>query len=163
MRAQIRAVDPEQPVAQIATAAELYQSLLAPPKFYASLMSAFAGLAVYMTALRGREFSIRIALGAEPRRIMSLVLRQGFGLAAAGAMIGVLVSLAAGRLLETLLVGVRPTNLATYAVVVTAAFAVTVLACWLPARRAGAVDPAIMLRAEWATLNLEPMNLEPEA
>ncbi len=97
---------------------------------------------------RTREIGIRIALGADSRSVIRLVLRQGLGLAAVGAVIGVAIAAAGSRFLESLLFGVRGLDPLTFAGACLLFAAVTLVASYLPARRATAVDPIVALRNE---------------
>jgi ABC-type antimicrobial peptide transport system permease subunit len=97
---------------------------------------------------RTREIGVRAALGASPDDILKLVLRQGLKLASIGAAIGLAGALASSRALTTLLYEVSPGDPLTYLEVTATLLAVVILACWIPARRAAHVDPAITLKAE---------------
>lgn len=151
------------PDAVILSAVPLRDTLsdaVAEPRFYASLVSAFALLALLLAAIgiygllaysvqQGlRDTAIRRALGAPADRILKGVLRRGLLLAGSGLAIGIVLSLALGRFLESMLYGVTPTSPVTLATVV-ALFAVVALAAvWVPARRATRVDPMDLLRRE---------------
>ena len=106
------------------------------------------GVVSYTTRQRTHEIGIRIALGAGKGAILRNVLRQGMILTGAGLTIGVLASLMVTRFLRTVLIGVAPTDLFTYATVAIVLCMVAMFACYLPARRAAAVDPAQALRSE---------------
>jgi ABC-type antimicrobial peptide transport system permease subunit len=99
-------------------------------------------------AERTREIGIRTALGATSRDIVRGVLANGLSLTAAGIVIGAAGASATSRLLETLLYGITRADPATYAGVIALLGAAAALACWAPARRAAAVDPAITLRSD---------------
>jgi len=99
-------------------------------------------------AERVKEIGVRAALGASRRSIQGLILRQGMALTAAGLVLGLAGSLAAGRVLLTLLFEITPLDPLTYASVTTLLVAVSAIACWLPAWRAARVDPCIALRSE---------------
>ena len=147
----VRAVDPALPIFSQMTMTDLADSDVAQPKFGATLMSLFAGVAAllacigifgvmaYAVTARTREIGIRIALGGQPRAVLGLVLRPGLVLVAAGAGGGVLASQ---------LYGVAPSDPAVLAA--TAAFlgAVGAAACYIPARRATRVNPVTALRSE---------------
>jgi putative ABC transport system permease protein len=135
-------------------------SSLAQRKFTLGLIALFGALALalagvgiygviaYAVTLRTREIGIRMALGAERRAVLLMVLRTGGALTAAGLASGFLVSLILTRLLASLLFEVRATDLTTSVVVAVALAAVALLASYLPARRAASVDPMIALRYE---------------
>lgn len=116
-----------------------------------ALLLAATGLAAtmaYTVAQRRTEFGVRLALGATPGSLHRLVLRQGAGLAAAGVAIGLGAAWGLTRFLESLLIGTAPRDLQVFGTVGAVMFAVALVACWLPARRAAGVDPAALLRSE---------------
>jgi len=133
---------------------------LAGPRFATRIFVAFALVALLLSALglygllaysvmwRTREIGLRVALGARPRDVGRLVLREGLALTLTGIALGLVVAGAATRLLESLLYGVRPTDGVTFAAVTALLLAVAGLACGLPLRRALGVDPAVALRHE---------------
>ncbi|MGH7647184.1 MAG: FtsX-like permease family protein, partial [Gemmatimonadaceae bacterium] len=106
------------------------------------------GAISYSVAQRTREIGIRIALGATPNTVRHQVARQGLGLTVAGVAAGAALSVAATRVLRSLLFGVAPGDPTVLALVATLLVAVALLASWLPARRAAAVDPLIAIRTE---------------
>jgi putative ABC transport system permease protein len=130
------------------------------PAFNATLLGIFAaiglllaaigvyGLLAFLVAERTAELGVRMALGGTPRNILPLVLGQGMTLVGAGALAGLFASLAATRLLESLLFEVAATDTATFAAVALALGAAALLAAYVPARRAMRVDPAVALRRE---------------
>jgi putative ABC transport system permease protein len=115
-------------------------------RMHAEIAGLFAllGLAV---SLRGRELSIRMAIGARPVDVQRLVLRQGMGLVIAGMAVGLAGALAAGRLLAGMLFGVQVTDPLTFLTVPAVLAAVSLLACWLPARRAARLNPTVTLKS----------------
>jgi putative ABC transport system permease protein len=133
---------------------------LAQPRFNMLLLAVFAGVAMILAAIgiygviaysitqRTREIGIRMALGAQRSDMLSMVLRQGLVLVAAGIAIGFIASLGATRLLRTLLYGVAANDSSIYAVVVLLLGAAAFLASYIPARRAMRVDPMVALRYE---------------
>jgi len=106
------------------------------------------GVLAYHVTARTREIGIRVALGARPRAVVQLVIAQGLRVTIVGIAIGLLISLLASRLLTTLLQGVSPTDAVTWSLAVGVWIAVALLASWLPARRAGRVEPLVALREE---------------
>lgn len=153
-------VNPNLPLARVATLRELYDRSMAQTSFALVVLGIAAavtlllgvvgiyGVIAYVVSQRRREVGIRMALGAGSASVQRLFLRQGVQLAAAGLVIGVLVSLAAMRLLGALLFGVSPIDPLTYGTVVVALGTVALVATWLPARQATQVDPAIALRSD---------------
>ena len=105
-------------------------------------------LMAYAVSRRTREIGIRIALGARTGTILSSVLNRTLKLCAAGILIGVLVTLSAGRLLSAILYGVRSNDPLTYATVIVLIASVAVLACWKPAAHAIRIDPTRTLRED---------------
>jgi ABC-type antimicrobial peptide transport system permease subunit len=106
------------------------------------------GVMSYSVAQRTREFGVRVALGANVRDLLQLVVGQGMKLVGVGLVVGIVGSLALTRLLGGFLFGVQPTDPRTFAAVAALLAIVGVIACWLPARRATKVDPVVALRAE---------------
>ncbi|MGH9817728.1 MAG: FtsX-like permease family protein, partial [Candidatus Acidiferrales bacterium] len=106
------------------------------------------GVISFLTALRTREIGVRVALGAQRREIVRMVLRHGMGLAGAGVALGIAGALAVTRLISGMLYAVPPHDPLTYAAIAGLLLAVALAACWAPARRAGRVDPIIALRHE---------------
>jgi ABC-type antimicrobial peptide transport system permease subunit len=102
----------------------------------------------YLVNERTQEIGIRLALGAERKNILHMILHQGLALAAIGAGIGLIAALIVARLMRSVLYGVGPTDPITFVAVPAIFIAVAVLACYLPARRATKVDPMIALRRE---------------
>jgi macrolide transport system ATP-binding/permease protein len=106
------------------------------------------GVASYGASLRTREIGIRVALGASPRNVLGLVLRQGSLLVAIGIVLGLVVATVVTRMLSTFFVLVGALDPATFAVVTLLLATIALIACYLPARRAMRVDPMIALRHE---------------
>jgi putative ABC transport system permease protein len=106
------------------------------------------GVIAYSVSQRTQEIGIRMALGASRRDVLRMVVGGGLRLAIAGVLIGVALSLAAGRFISTLLFGVRATDPLTFSAVAAALLATAVFAAWIPARRATRVDPMVALRYE---------------
>jgi predicted permease len=159
LRRKARELSPDVPV-NFTSMEELLAENVAAPRFRTLLFGIFAALAVclamagvygvmaFVVGQRTNEIGLRMALGASPRHVLSLVMRQGLLLAAAGLVIGLAVSLAATRLLTKMLFDVKPTDPLTYVGVAILLGAVALLATYIPARRALQVDPLIALRQE---------------
>jgi putative ABC transport system permease protein len=160
VRAELRAFDQELIPEQIATMTQILSRSLAQRRLNSTLIGSLAALAVllaagglysliaYNVAQRTQEIGIRLALGAEPRDILRLVLLQGFKLAAFGIALGLASAIAATRALRSLLFGVSPTDPLTFVAIPLLLALVALLACWFPARRATKVDPLVALRSE---------------
>jgi ABC-type antimicrobial peptide transport system permease subunit len=106
------------------------------------------GVIAYMVKQRSRDIGIRIALGAGKLRVTSMVVGQGARLLAVGVVVGLAGSIALSRMLESWLFGVEPFDLAVYATAPVVLMIVGMAACWIPARRATRVDPAVAMREE---------------
>jgi putative ABC transport system permease protein len=106
------------------------------------------GLLSYGVARRTREIGVRVALGAQVRDVVALVLRQGLGLVLIGSVVGVAVALTGAQLVASLLFGVSAADPFTLAGTTVTMLVIALLACWLPARRAARVDPMVALRVE---------------
>jgi predicted permease len=155
----VREIDPML-VVRAASMESMLATSLAPHRFTAILLSAFAGLAIvlaavglfgvvsYVVELRRREFGVRVALGAQQHQVLGLVLREGLALTALGLAIGIALALALAHLLKSLLYGVQPTDGGVVAASALALGAIALLAAYIPARRAGRTDPMIALRTE---------------
>ncbi len=151
---------PDQPVSEVASMDDLLGRSLSGARFSMLLISIFAGLALvlaaigiygvmaYVVAQRTREIGIRLALGAEPKDVLRVVMEQGAKLALAGVAIGIIAALGLTRLMSSLLYGVKSTDLTTYVSVTGVLLFVALAACFLPARRASHVDPMVALRHE---------------
>jgi predicted permease len=160
LREQIRAIDSALPVADVRPMTDVIGNSVAQPRFRTTLLSLFGaaalllaaigiyGVLAYTVAQQTREIGIRMALGADPARVLQLVLARGLRLAGMGTVIGVLAALMLTQLLNSLLFGVSATDPITFAAVAALLFAVALLACYVPARRAMRVDPMVALRYE---------------
>jgi putative ABC transport system permease protein len=159
-RAAFLSVDPTQPVFQAQPMESYLASSLAQRRFTLALLALFGGLALALAAVgiygvvsyaatsRTREMGIRMALGADRRDVLAMVLRQAAVLASGGLAAGLAVSLTLSRFLSSLLFEVRATDLATLATIAALLAAVALAASYLPARRAAGVDPTVALRYE---------------
>ena len=159
-REEVRRIDPELALYDVITLRGYLAQVTAGQRFAMQLLGLFAALAAALAAIglygtiaytvsqRGREFGVRTALGARPRDLLSLVLREGVTLAALGIGIGIAASLALSRVLSSLLYGVGTADPLTYVTIVPAVGALALLASYLPARRASRVSPARVLRSE---------------
>jgi putative ABC transport system permease protein len=158
IRDQLRAVDRTVPVFPSSTLEERLSAFLLPWKFQAALIGVFAGLALILAAVgiygflcqavnrRRHEIAVRIALGARRSEVIRLAAGQGLLLASMGIVLGLGITVALARYLESLLFGVSSTDSLTYLAISVLALCVAALASWIPARRAAAMDPAEMLR-----------------
>jgi predicted permease len=159
VRAAVHAIGPEQPVDRFRTLAEVRAGALDTPRLTATLLLLFAGLALVITATgiagvigfsvgqRRQEFGIRMALGALPGTVRAMVLRQGMRLVGIGLALGLAGAFVLSRLWASLLYEVSPTDPPTFLVVALMLGLVGAIACFVPARRATAVDPIVALRS----------------
>jgi predicted permease len=160
VRAQVAGPTRDQPIYAVRTMEQIVSRSLAERRFTMLLLIVFAATALLLAAMgiygvmsyavtrRTHELGIRATLGASRREIVGLVLRQGMKLAAIGMAAGLVAALALTRFMAGLLYGVRPADPATLAAVTLLLGGIAFLACYIPARRATAVDPAIALRCE---------------
>jgi predicted permease len=160
IRADVRRLDPNLPVTEVRTMPQVLDKSAAEPRFRALLLGAFGAMALLLSAAgvfgvisysvsrRTREIGIRMALGARPADLLRQVLREGARLAAWGLAIGILAALALTRLMAGLLYGVSASDPVTFAGAGAVLFAVAIIACWIPARRAMRVEPTVALRYE---------------
>jgi predicted permease len=160
IREQVWSVDKEIPVRSLGTIDEAAYSSLAQPRFSASLLAIFSGLALllaavgvygllaYAVAQRTQEIGIRMAIGAQRSDILGMVLRRGLALVAVGIALGGALALALTRLMSTVLFGVGAADPLTFSVVAALLGAVGLLAILVPARRAAQLNPLVALRYE---------------
>ncbi len=160
LRQAVAEVDPLQPVSNIRSMEEIVSASTAESRFNAWLFGCFAALALLLTAVglygllsfsvarRINEIGTRLALGADPSQISTLVVRQGIQLIVVGLMLGSAGAFVLTRYISKLLFGVQPSNPFSYAVVALVLIVVGCLASYLPARRASHVDPLVALRSE---------------
>ncbi len=156
----VHAVDKDQAVFEVRTLTNVLERSLGPRRTRAWFVAAFAGLALalacigiygvasYNATQRAHEIGIRIALGAARADVLRLVIGQAIQLAGIGAVAGLMLAAALGRLISSMLFEIRPTDAATFAVCVAILLSVAALASYIPARRASRADPAVSLRAE---------------
>jgi predicted permease len=157
---KIRSLDSDLAITNIQTMTEAVSASVSGPRFNTLLLGIFAGVALllasigvygvlaYVVSQQTHEIGIRLALGAKPINVFSLVVGRGGRLATLGAAIGVAGSLALTRLMKGLLYGVSPTDPLTFVAVVALLVSVALVACYIPARRAMRVDPMTALRHE---------------
>jgi len=160
VREQLNEIDPSLPLADIRMMEDVLTRAQARPRFLTLLLSLFSGVALaiatvgiygvvsYSVARRTKEFGLRMVLGAQGGDVLGLVMKQGAGMVAIGIVAGLATAFALTRLMASLLFGVTPTDLPTFAAVTAVLFAVALAACYVPARRATCVDPIQTLRYE---------------
>jgi putative ABC transport system permease protein len=160
VRAQVRAMDSEQPLGRPITLSEIVEQEVVQPRFTMALFTAFAVLGLALAAAgiysvlsfhvtrRTHELGVRMALGAPRRHVLGLMLTMGGRLVAAGLVIGLAASVASTRLLRSQLFGVEAADPLAYVAVIAVLAIVTLVACYIPARRAAGVDPIVALRQE---------------
>lgn len=157
---EVRALDPEQPISDVRTMSQVMAQTVARARFNTVLLTVFAGLATFLAAVgifgvmnytlsfRTREIGLRMALGAQQRQVRFLILKQGLVLTLIGMAVGVTAALVLTRLMSSLLFGVGTTDPLTFVVILPILLVVSLIACYLPARRATKIDPMIALRSE---------------
>ena len=160
VKAQIARLDPAQPVTKVRTLEQVLERSAGPQRLAAQLLAGFAAAALLLAALgiygvvsyavsrREREIGVRMALGAQARDVLRMILREGLRLSLLGVVCGIVAALGLARLLAGFLYGVSATDPITYAAVAVSLALVAALASLLPARRATRVDPVVSLRAE---------------
>jgi putative ABC transport system permease protein len=160
LREKVAQLDPALAVADIRQMDRIADAGMATPRFALFLVALFAFLALLLAAIgtygvmsysvgqRLHEFGVRIALGAKPSDVLGLVIIHGLRLALLGVVLGIVSALALGRVLQSLLYGISAGDPLTFAGVSIVAIAMASLACYLPARKATALDPMIALRSE---------------
>jgi len=160
VRAALRAIDPLLPVHDLRPVQAYVDEAMAPTRFLLTLLGGFGllallsasvgvyGLISYEVSRRTHDIGVRMALGAGAGDVVSAVLGDGLRLAALGVAVGCALSALSGRVLAGLVFGVGLADPTTWLVVVGGVFAITALASWIPARRAGRLDPMVALRSE---------------
>ena len=160
LRAIVRELDPDQPIARVAPLDELIGSQTAARRFNTWLLGAFGAAAIaltaiglysllaYLVALRRHEMAVRLAIGGSPHHVLALIARHVSLVVGLGISLGLAGALAAARSMRGLLFGIEPWDPLSQTATVAALALVAVTAAWIPARRAMRVDPAIVLRSE---------------
>jgi putative ABC transport system permease protein len=160
IRQVVHEIDKDLPVTDIMMLPEGIDTSVAQPRFRTFLLGVFAAMALALAAIgifgvisysvsrRTNEIGIRVALGAQSRDVLKQVLAEGAWLAMTGLALGLVVAFVVTRLMSTLLFGVKPNDPLTFVGVSVILAAVTLAACYLPARRATCVDPLVALRYE---------------
>jgi putative ABC transport system permease protein len=157
---QVWAIDKDQPVTNVKTLDEVISDSVAQRRFQMLLLLLFAGLALFLALVgvygvagysvsqRTAEIGVRIALGAQRRDILALILRQTMLVVGGGIAIGTAIAYYLSRYMASLLFSVKPSDPLTYVALAALLIATTLAACYIPARRACAVDPTVALRSE---------------
>jgi putative ABC transport system permease protein len=160
IRREILAVDKDQAVYNITTLEQLLNQSILIRRFFMSLLLVFAAVALilaavgiygvmsYVASQRTHEIGIRMALGAQTRDVLKLVMANGMALAISGVLLGLAIAFAVTRVLAGLLFGVSATDAGTFVIVSAGLISIALLACYIPARRATKVDPLVALRYE---------------
>ena len=159
-RAAAAAIDPLVPVAELKPMSDYVDAARAPTRFALVLIGLFAAIAVVLSAVglygvlstivrqRTAEIGVRMALGSSKQDIFRLVIGQGMRLSLMGIALGLAAAFALTRVMRSMLVGIAPTDPATFGAVAVLFCTIAATACWLPARRAAGLDPSTALRDE---------------
>jgi putative ABC transport system permease protein len=160
IRAAVAQQDRNLVVTELQPATDLLNRAQAATRFQLLLIGVFATIALLLAAVglygvlstfvrqRTAEIGVRMALGAAPASIFSLVVGHGLRLSLAGVAAGIVAALAVTRVMQTMLIGIQPTDPLTYAGMIALFFLIAAVSSWLPARRAAALDPTVALRGE---------------
>jgi putative ABC transport system permease protein len=160
IRTEIRRAEPDLPIQSTVTMDEAVAASVAQPRFRTVLLALFAvtatliatcglyGLMAYAVTQRRREIGVRMALGADRRDVLRLVLTRALRIVVTGVIVGLAGAVGVTRVLQTFLFGVTPTDPLAFTIVTLLLMAVGLMAAWLPARRAARIDPCVALRAE---------------
>jgi putative ABC transport system permease protein len=160
IREEVAQLDEDQPVYEVRTMDQVLSRSIAQPRFYATVLGVFASVAILLAALgvygvmsyavsqRHHELGIRMALGADRTKVLTLIFRQGVVLTLVGVSLGTLGAFALSRTLESMLFDIDPTDPATFAGVAGGVIIVALCACLLPARQTAGVTPMVALRSE---------------
>jgi putative ABC transport system permease protein len=161
LKADIATLDPDLTVDNVTTMEEVVSRAFAPWRFSTVVILAFsvmalafaavglAALVAYAVAQRTREVGLRVALGAQHRDVVALLLKEGLWMSLGGLAAGLLVAWMLRRSVASMLFGVSAEDGATFGGVALLLAAVALLAAYLPARQAGRIDPAVALRNDW--------------
>jgi len=156
----VHEADPEQPVSDVRMFSEVMESQTASRRMIVTALGAFALIAFLLAAIgihgllssvvgsRTQEIGVRMALGATPADVLGMIMRDGCALAVAGIVAGIGLAYAAGKELQSLLAGLRPTDLATYGAAIGLCLMMTLIGSLLPALRAVRIDPTEAIRIE---------------
>ena len=160
IQAQVRGIDSSLPVARLQTMDDVLHASLEPQRFNTVLLGGFAAVALALAALgiagvlattvsrRTQEIGVRMALGAERFHVLRMIIRQGMALVLAGLVVGIPAAFLAARFMSSLLFGIGPGDVVSFAGATALLLIVALIACYLPARRATRVDPMVALRWE---------------
>jgi ABC-type antimicrobial peptide transport system permease subunit len=160
MEDQIHALDPSLAIFNTQTMEEHMRDALFLPRLVGTLFSVFGcvglllasvglyGVMSYSVSQRTKEIGVRMALGARAAEVQKMVVRSGMRLALLSIVLGLPLALAAAKLATSVLYGVQPWDVATFTVVPLLLIAVSLVACWIPSRRASRVDPMVALRSD---------------
>jgi putative ABC transport system permease protein len=160
IKSEVQTINSNVPVSQIETLESLLARRIAPRRFNTWMLGLFAAIALLLAAVgiygvmsyavtqRTHEIGIRMALGADTRQVLKLVVHQGMMLVLMGLAVGLAGAFALTRLMSSLLFGVSATDPVTFIAIMTLLAGVAFLACYIPARRAAKVDPMVALRYE---------------
>jgi putative ABC transport system permease protein len=160
VQAAVNAVDPQAGFALTRTMDQVHGAALSNDRFSVILLGSFGGVRLLLAGVglygvmafsvteRRREMAIRVAQGAAPHRVLTLVVREGAVLACVGSAVGLLAALLVARAMQHVLFGIRAMDYATLGTVSAVTIAVAILACYLSARRAASANPVIALRSE---------------
>jgi ABC-type antimicrobial peptide transport system permease subunit len=160
VRGAVTAIDRELPVFELSTLERRFQESAARARLYMSLLTTFALVALLLAAIglygvmayavrqQTHELGVRIALGASRREVVQLIVGSALRVTIVGAALGITVALALSRLMRSLLFGVSASDPWTYGAAAALIIGVGIAASWIPARRATAIDPGSVLRAD---------------
>lgn len=160
LRREVKAIDPDVPVASVRTLEQVADSAMAVRRFTLVIIGLLASTALLLTiagiyaviaygvAQRTREIGVRVALGATEKQIMRLVIGEGIGITGTGTVLGIVAALCLAQLAASQLYGVSPHDPPAFFGSTILLFAIAIVACWIPARRATQVDPLVAMRTE---------------